>query len=71
MTKFALILVVCTAVYNDCDPGMRHENLFNTWKECMMFGHKEATNLMEQQPNQYANENKIYIKFFCDEKNTF
>ena len=70
MIKFALILVVCTAVYNDCDPPMRYEKLFNTWKECTVAGHEETLNLMKQQPAQYANENKIYIKFFCDEKNT-
>ena len=70
MIKFALILVVCTAFYNDCDPGMRHEKLFDTWKECTMAGYKEATDLMKQQPDQYANENEIYVKFFCDEKKT-
>ena len=61
-----LMLVVCTAVYNDCDPQMRYDKQFNTWKECVLTGHKESASIISQQPVGYVDENEIYIKFYCD-----
>jgi len=64
--KFMLVLVVCTATYNDCDPGMKHKKIFDNWKECIITGHKESIDLIKAQPAGYVDENGIYIKFYCD-----
>ena len=64
--KFILILVVCTAIYNDCDPGMKHKEIFTSWKECVLTAHQEAINLIKEQPAGYVDKNGIYVKFYCD-----
>jgi len=64
--KFMLVLVVCTAVYNDCDPGLKHKTIFNSWKQCMLTAHQESIDLLNAQPVGYVDENGIYIKFYCD-----
>ena len=64
--KFILVLVVCTAVYSDCDPGMKHKEIFTSWKECMLAAHKESIDLLNAQPAGYVDENGLYIKFYCD-----
>ena len=64
--KFILVLVVCTAVYNDCDSGIKHKAAFDSWKTCILTGHQEAINLIKAQPPGYVDENGIYVKFYCD-----
>ena len=66
MTKFALILWVCSFIEgNGCLPPWESPVTYDSWYECSIAAHKESVTILQQMG--YANVNKYNVgtKYTC------
>ena len=69
MIKFTLILWVCSFVGGPatCLPPMEYPRVFNSWYECSRSAQKESLILMTKMGYKYINDNKIGMKYTCQQ----
>jgi hypothetical protein len=67
MTKFALIIWVCSFAANPtaCLPPMEFPMHFDSWYECSRAAHKESLGMISKMGYKYVNENKIAMSYTC------
>ena len=66
MTKWALILIICSSQSNTCLPPIEYPIKYNDGYDCMVAGYKESLLETEQIGRKEINEYNIYIKFGCN-----
>ena len=66
ITKYALVLVICSLDTNSCMPPFNYPIQFNDSYDCMMTGYKESLTKTEELGRDNINKHKIYIKFSCE-----
>lgn len=67
--KIALLMILCSTVANTClNPA--HVKTYDDNFNCMLNGHKEAINKIEEMGQYQINEYGIFIKFKCQEIQT-
>ena len=66
MTKWALVLVICSFESNTCMPPVEYPIKFNDGYDCMMTGYQESINKTIQIGREDINKHNIYIKFSCN-----
>jgi len=69
MTKFTLVIWVCSFLGGPpaCLPPLTYPIQFNSWYECSRTAHKESLLLMTKMGYKYINDNKIAMKYSCNE----
>jgi len=68
MTKFTLIIWVCSFLGGQtCMPPIQSPIMYNSWYECSRTAHKESLLLMTKMGYKYVNDNKIAMKYTCQE----
>ena len=69
MTKFALIIWVCSFIGNPapCLPPLEFPEQFDSWYECSKAAHRESLMIMSRMGFKYVNDNKLAIKYSCKE----
>ena len=65
--KIVLSLIICSAVAGECRPPYQHKELFEDWASCMYQGYNDSLSLLSVMGNEYINQHKMSIKFFCNE----
>ena len=70
MTKWALVLVICSFESNTCIPPFNYPIQFNDAYDCMMTGYQESINKTIEIGREDINKHNIYIKFSCNPINT-
>ena len=65
MTKWALVLIICSFQSNTCMPPFEYPIKYNDGYDCMVAGYKESLLKTEQIGRKEINEYNIYIKFGC------
>ncbi len=65
MTKWVLVLIICSFQSNTCMPPFEYPIKYNDGYDCMVAGYKEALLKTEQIGRKEINEYNIYIKFGC------
>ena len=65
MTKWVLVLVICSLESNSCMPPFKHPILFDDGYDCMVYGYEESLSKIQEMGRENINKNKIYIKFGC------
>jgi len=65
MTKFILILQICSALSDPCLPPNSDPEIYNSWLECGKVGFNQGLNVMNSLESNDIEENRIYIKFTC------
>ena len=70
MTKWALILVICSFESNTCIPPFNYPIQFDDAYDCMMTGYQESINKTIEIGREDINKHNIYIKFSCNPINT-
>ena len=66
MTKWALVLVICSFESNTCIPPFNYPIQFNDAYDCMMTGYQESINKTIEIGREDINKHNIYIKFSCN-----
>jgi len=69
MIKFTLIIWVCSFLggQSPCLPPIEYPKQFNSWYECSRTAHKESLVLMTKMGYKYINDNKIAMKYTCQQ----
>ena len=67
MKIITLTVIICSALYGNCQQPYTKNIEFKTWAECMYAGTDDTRVLYDTMGNDYINENKIFIKFACIE----
>jgi len=76
MTKFMLILYMCSMVTNDCPSNHIPGYTFTSHTDCVQMGYRIAHNTfksleeIEEFDKEYVETNKIVVKFECKELDT-
>ena len=70
MTKWVLVLVMCSLESGTCMPPFKHPVLFNDGYDCMIAGYKESIDKIVEIGREDINQHQIYIKFGCTPQNT-
>ena len=70
MTKFVLVLVMCSLEANTCMEPYKYPLSFKDGYDCMVFGYKESLSKIQEIGREDINEHQIYIKFGCTPENT-
>ena len=65
--KIVLSLIICSALAGECKLPFNHKNLFEDWSSCMYQGYNDSLTLLGVMGDDYINQNKIFIKFVCEE----
>ena len=64
MTKFFLMLKVCSVLDGTCVPE-RNVGLYDTWHQCARQGTVETLILLDTMGEELVNKNKLYVAFSC------
>ena len=65
--KIVLSIIICSAIAGECKPSFQHKDLFKDWSSCMYQGYNDSLSLLGVMGDDYINQNKIFIKFACNE----
>jgi len=68
MKIITLSIIICSALYGNCQQPYTKNVEFKTWSECMWAGTNDTLTLYQVMGDKYINLNKIFIKFQCAEK---
>tara|TARA_R110001592_G_scaffold338691_1_gene625989 strand:- start:80 stop:292 length:213 start_codon:yes stop_codon:yes gene_type:complete len=63
--KFALTMIICSIVYQECTDPHQMPQGYDTFKDCVVGGHEEAIKKMADFKTIDVNNNMIHIKFAC------
>lgn len=65
--KFILTMIICSATAGKCLPPYNVDKVYNDGYDCMLDGYKLALDKTIEIGREDINENRIYIKFGCNE----
>jgi len=65
MTKYLLILQVCSFLTGECKPVVEIEQPYNSWYECAASGNLNSFTLLRAESVGDINEYKLSVKFGC------
>ena len=68
MKIIVLSIIICSALYDQCQVPYDKNVTFNNWADCMRAGTHDTLTLYNVMGDEYINTNKVYIKFSCREK---
>jgi len=63
--KFALYMIMCSALYGECLPAHRMPTTYHTHYECMIAGYEEALKKQKEIGRKESNKYQTLIKFMC------
>ena len=67
MTKFILVLHICSTLYAPCLPPIQDPTFYDTWLNCGIAGYEQGLNIFESLESGTIEDSRIYIKFTCEE----
>ena len=67
MKIITLSIIICSALYGNCQQPYTKNVEFKTWAECMYAGTNDTLTLYDVMGEDYINTNKIFVKFMCAE----
>ena len=67
MTKYLLILQVCSFLTGECKPVVEIEKPYNSWYECAASGNLNSLTLLQEEGKEIINEYKLSVKYGCYE----
>jgi len=65
--NFVLTMIMCSAVAGQCMPPFKIDKVFKDEYDCMVEGYAMALEKTIEIGREDINNNKIYIKFGCNE----
>ena len=68
MKIITLTIVICSALYGNCQQPYTKNVEFKTWAECMYTGTNDTLTLYNVMGEDYININKVFVKFMCAEQ---
>ena len=66
--KFILVFTICSHLYGNCIPPIKHYETHNSHYECATYGYGVAREMMAQMGQERVNNERIVIGFKCEPK---
>tara|TARA_R100000789_G_scaffold24793_1_gene27904 strand:+ start:196 stop:414 length:219 start_codon:yes stop_codon:yes gene_type:complete len=63
--KFILVMIFCTALYEQCQKPYPMSESYNNFYSCMVAGYEEAKRKTLEVGKEQVNKDYTYIKFYC------
>ena len=67
MKIITLTIIICSALYGNCQQPYTKNIEFNSWAECLYAGTNDTLTLYNAMGDAYINTNKVFVKFMCSE----
>ncbi len=67
MKIIILSVIICSALYGNCQTPYTKNVEYKTWSDCMWAGTNDTLTLYQVMGEDYINTNKIFVKFQCKE----
>tara|TARA_Y100000590_G_C15501998_1_gene931999 strand:- start:235 stop:468 length:234 start_codon:yes stop_codon:yes gene_type:complete len=67
MKIITLTIIICSALYGNCQQPYTKNIEFNSWAECLYAGTNDTLTLYNVMGDAYINTNKVFVKFMCSE----
>ena len=67
MTKFILILQVCSFLTGECKAPIQPEVIYNDWAECAADASLKTLELLQKEGKDNVNQYKLAVKYGCYE----
>ena len=65
MTKFILILQVCSFLTGECKAPIQPEIIYNDWAECAADASLKSLELLQKEGKNNVNQYRLAVKFGC------
>ena len=65
MTKFILILQVCSFLTGECKAPIQPEIIYNDWAECAADASLKSLELLQKEGKASVNQYRLAVKFGC------
>ena len=65
MTKFILLMQVCSFLTGVCKPPIENAKLYNSWHECVVAAHIHSMNALQKEGGEAINEFHLATKYDC------
>ena len=69
MTKFILILQVCSFLTGECKAPIQPEITYNDWAECAADASVQSLKLLREEGKDSVNRYRLAVKFGCYQVN--
>ena len=69
MTKFILILQVCSFLTGECKAPIQPEITYNDWAECAAAASLKSLELLQKEGKASVNQYRLAVKFGCYQVN--
>ena len=70
MTKFFLVMWICSTVSKQCLPMVTDMDYFKTYQECAIYGYQYSANFMQELKPDEVDTERLIIQFNCREEKT-
>jgi|TARA_Y100000296_G_scaffold77995_1_gene100168 hypothetical protein len=67
MTKYLLILQVCSFLTGECKLPVEMEQKYNSWYECTSAGSLNSLTLLQEEGAESINKYRLFVQFGCFE----
>jgi len=67
--KFILTMYVCSAIAQQCGPGVIKPIEYKDWNDCLQNGYSESQLFLAKYTPEQINEYQMLTKFTCTESN--
>ena len=68
MKIISLTIIICSALYGNCQQPYTKNIEYKTWADCMYAGTNDTLTLYNVMGEDYININKVFVKFMCAEQ---
>ncbi len=66
--KFILTMYICSAIAQQCSPGILKPTEYKDWNDCLQNGYSESQMIFNNYTIEEINKYQILTKFTCIEK---
>ena len=63
--KFILTMYICSAIAQQCSPGIIKPGQYNDWNDCLQKGYFESKLILNKYTTEQINKHQILTKFAC------
>jgi hypothetical protein len=66
--KFILTMYICSAIAQQCSPGILKPTEYKDWNDCLQNGYSESQMILNNYTIEEINKYEILTKFTCIKK---
>ena len=70
MTKFILLMWLCSGVAQDCKPIITPYTIFNSYRECSIYGYQHTVDILTKMSEEKTERWQIHTRFLSKAEQT-